>query len=172
MFNITTKPENYRRLQSERLNDKNYHLVHASTVISCADVFVLYDNRAVVLARRKVEPAKGQLWTFGGRLRRGVLTEDFLAEIVKKESGIKIVKKSLELIGVSRTMFATDPFGHGKGTDTSNLAYFAIGRGKINLDPNHRDYLFITLDNFSKYRQKMNPYVRAGCLEALKHIEG
>lgn len=107
---------------------------HRDSVISCHDIFVQY-NGGILLVKRKGDPAKGNLWPLGGKMDKGVPTEESLRDKVREESGLELY--DLADLGHDRTFFNTDPFGHGHGTDSVNIVYFGRGKGSINLNKLH-----------------------------------
>lgn len=142
---------------------------HQTSVIPCHDAFIHYDGGILLVTRDNV-PAKDILWPVGGKILRGVNTEESLKEKVRAECGLEI--KNLEDLGTGRTFFETDPFGHGKGTDTINSAYFAEGEGLISLDNLHKGPRIIRPEDYTEsFRASLHPYVRDFmdiCIEKLK----
>ncbi|MEK6818308.1 MAG: NUDIX hydrolase [Nanoarchaeota archaeon] len=134
-------------------------------VILCHDVFVQYQG-GILLVNRLKFPAKGILWPLGGRIKRGMSMEDSLREKVLEESGLEL--EGLIELGQARAYFRTDPFGHGKGTDTINFVYFGVGKGELKLDKFHEEPMIITPKEYNKYRGELHPYVMDFMDEAIK----
>lgn len=145
------------QLEAKPMKLINYKKAHEGLVISCHDVFVEYQN-GILLVRRLNNPAQDILWPLGGRIERGISTEDSLKKKTWEESGLDI--NSLIELGVARTYFKTDPFNHNKGTDTLNIAYFAKGKGELNLDKLHEKPTIISPENYQLIRNELHPYVR------------
>lgn len=99
----------------------------------------------------------GHLWFLGGRILRGVPIVESLTKKIVAESGI--VTSQHEFLYLGRTCFPTDPFGHGKGTDTVNLTYICTGEGDVNLDNLHSDPVVVTQHNFDTFKPRMSAYV-------------
>ena len=98
------------------------------------------------------------MWPLGGRLTRGIAVEQSAKEKIAKESGLEISK--LQFLGVARTLFDTDPFNHGRGTDTLNLMYLAEGRGEVKLDELHKSPTWFTREEYEGgLRATLHPYV-------------
>jgi hypothetical protein len=77
---------------------------------------------------------------------------------VFKESGLELT--SLTFLGVARTLFETDPLGHGKGTDTLNLMYLGEGKGNIQLDKLHKTPTLFTKEQYLQdLHLHLHPYV-------------
>ena len=90
-----------------------------------------------------------------------------------EECGLELA--NLINLGISRTTFQTDPFGHGKGTDSLNVVYFAVGKGRLKLDKLHKNPAIIIpkgtkIEEIRKYvesieytdtlKENLEPYVR------------
>src|SRR3989344_7051597 len=100
----------------------DYKKMHENLPISCHDVFIKYKG-GILLGKRKNHPAKDSFWPIGGRMKKGISSIESLKEKAMEECGLEI--KNIEMIGFTRTFFRTDPFSHGKGSDTPNLIFFA-----------------------------------------------
>lgn len=136
---------------------EQYTAAHQTVCFACHDVIVKLGDKYLLIERDNV-PAKGILWPLGGRVLRGVPVEESLKDRVLKESGLSLA--NLRFLGVGRTMFETDPFGHGKGTDTLNLMYLADGEGDIKLDSLHTSPTLFTKEEYqSSLRPTLHPYV-------------
>lgn len=144
-------------LQVGQVPIEEYKIAHAAMSYVCHDVIVKIDD-TYLLVERDAVPAKGILWPLGGRLMRGVSVEDSIKDRVLKEAGIQIT--NLQFLGVARTLFETDPLGHGKGTDTVNLMYMAQGDGEVQLDHLHKSPTLFTKEQYqSELRDTLHPYV-------------
>lgn len=126
-------------------------------VLSCHDIFVKYKG-GILLVKRNNSPAKNILWPIGGRIKRGVETEKSLIQKVKQESNLDL--KNIKYLGVARTFFETEPFGHRRGTDSINLVYFGEGIGKLKLDDLHEEPTIFSKDKYKKFKQNLHPYIR------------
>ncbi len=105
-------------------------------------------------------PAKGILWPIGGRIERGVPTEESLRRIVKRETSLDL-SGHLSDLGSRRTYFQTDPFGHGHGTDTINERFYGKAEGKLKLDDMHISPILVREEDYTdKFRLSLHPYVR------------
>ena len=145
-------------LKVPRLPAQEYAKVHQRVVIACHDVIIEYGGGALLIVRDKV-PAKHLLWPIGGRIQRGMPLVESLRQKVREECGLEI--EGITELGVSRTYFDTDPFGHGKGTDTINVMFFARGKGTIQLDQLHKNPTTIKPKEYtSTFRATLHPYVQ------------
>ncbi len=146
-----------KKLVSSNMPNEDYKNAHAALCVSCHDIFIEYKG-GIILVRREDPPAKGYLWPIGGRIKKGRPTEDSLELKVKEECGLSV--DNFVFLGSGRTFFATDPFGHGKGTDTINMVYFARGTGDIKLNNLHSNPTIVTPEIYKKIKKELHPYVR------------
>ena len=155
------------KLKAAHLNNEDYAKAHQNLVIPCHDVFIQY-GKGILLVTRDNLPMKGILWPVGGRMQRGVPTEESLKHKVKLECNLDITK--LKYLGYARQFMATDPFSHGNGTDTTAVVYFAIGKGELKLDNLHKEPKIITPEEYPIIRSQLHPYVRDFLDEAIKLV--
>ena len=165
---IEDGPVDLQALKANYLLDEDYIKAHAALPICCHDVFVHYRG-GILLVERKIHPAKGFLWCIGGRLLRGIPTETSLSRRVKGESNLDLI--DIVELGTARLFFKTDPFGHGKGTDTPVWVYGAKGEGDINLDDDHKRSIIVTQNIYtSDFRSRLHPYIQYFMDKAMKRI--
>lgn len=145
-------------LQAELLPQDTYAAAHSGLVICCHDVLIVQDG-AYLLIRRKNHPAKDILWPIGGRLLRGLSNEESLRRRVRRECQLEL--SDLRYLGTARTLFHTEPFGHGRGTDTLNLMYVAQGHGTLRLDDLHEAPTWLRPEELTQsFLMDLHPYVR------------
>lgn len=156
-YAIECEKVDIKTLETELMNSVDYKKAHQRLVISCHDIFIEY-QKGILLVKRLNYPAQDIHWPLGGRIMRGMSTEDSLRKKVREESGLEL--SNLTKLGTVRTFFKTDPFNHGKGTDSLNIVYFAKGRGKLKLDKFHEKPLIISPKNYKLQKNKLHPYVR------------
>lgn len=147
---------NLSDLQTGFVPDEAFSTAHQTMCFACHDVLVRVDNKYLLVNRDNV-PAKDILWPLGGRVARGVPAEVSLRDKVRKEAGMEL--GTIRFLGVARTFFDTDPWGHGKGTDTLNLMYVADGQGNIQLDQLHSEPHWVSRDEFQTIQASLHPYV-------------
>jgi len=127
-------------------------------VQACHDAVIEYQGR-ILLMRRTNSPAKDYLYVPGGRIERGMTAEESLRMRVKAECNLDLY--DIRPLGCARTFFRTDPFGHGKGTDTLNLIFFARGEGELRLDDLHDKPTLIRPSDYTPaFRNTLDEYVR------------
>lgn len=151
------KEVNMHSLESEFLEEEVYKAAHQGLIIACHDVFIDYEGK-ILLVNRDNFPAKNHLWPIGGRLLKGVPAETSLREKAYKECGLFL--DSLHLLDIDRTLFKTDPYNHGKGTDSLNVVYYAKGSGNIKLDDLHNKFVLVGTKEYIDLREKLHPYVK------------
>jgi len=155
--------ENGHKIEAKKLRVPHipfdqYKNIHKEIIRPCHDVFIKYGD-GVLLVMRKNHPVKGVLWPIGGGVERGMKMEDSLKKKAKEECNLKL--KNIIDVGWARTFFETDPFGHGRGTDTINFVYLATGSGKLKLNDFHEKPVIVSRKDYTKsFRKKLHPYVR------------
>jgi hypothetical protein len=163
------KKVNLDRLKAHKIPPGEYRKVHAGTTIACHDIFIEH-NGGIILGVRATEPDKRGTWPIGGRIQRGVGIEESLRRKVKEELNLEI--EGLRELGTARTFLSTDPFGHGKGTDTLIIVYYGKGKGKPRLNRLNTDCIIVTPGKYTKeLRAKLHPYVRDFTDLAMKRIK-
>ena len=154
------KRENVDRQQliAEPVPIEHYVEAHKGLIIACHDIILAY-NCGALLVQRDNDPAKGELWPIGGKLARGLSAENSLKLKVREECGLEL--EEITFLGVERTLFFTDPFGHGKGTDSINLMYCAKGVGEVNLNKLHSRPTVVKPEAYTaEFRATLHPYVQ------------
>jgi colanic acid biosynthesis protein WcaH len=100
--------------------------------IVSVEALIVKDD-ALLFLKRKNEPAKGEWWFPGGRVRIGESLEDALQREIKEETGLEVV--SPKLINVYSRIF---PERHD-----ITIAYLCnCTGGKLKLDSEHSEYTF------------------------------
>lgn len=155
------------RLLASPLDEVNYSVAHAGLVIVTHDAVITY-NGGVVLLERTGAPLNGFIWLPGGRLARGIPAGLSLYHRVKSECGIEIA--NIEFAGIERAFMRTDPFGHGKGTDTIGLVYFADGDGEVAVDQRHKNLRVVTPPDYKALRGELHPFMQKYTDEAIRRI--
>ncbi|MCL4387237.1 MAG: NUDIX domain-containing protein [Patescibacteria group bacterium] len=150
------------------LDIEEYKVAHRNLIIVCHDVFILYKG-GILLVKRKNYPDKGIYWPIGGRIKKGITTEESLKQKAMEECNLCL--DNITYIGTSRTVFKTDPFGHGRGTDTINLIYTAKGTGDLILNESHSEPIIVTKANYKKIRDSLHPFTQ-DILDQLFKIKG
>lgn len=162
------KDMSLKSLQAGFMQMDDYKKAHESLVIFCHDIFVHYEG-GILLIRRKKEPAKDVLWPLGGRVMRG--TDVFESAKIKVWEEAQLRLTDLCLLGMGRTYFPADPFGHGHGTDSVNAILFAKGNGQLRLDDLHEHPVIIkSEDCTAEFLNSLEPYVRDYLLLAFNKI--
>lgn len=144
-------------LESSLMNIEDFAKAHQSLVIPCHDIVIEYNGGLLLVVRDNL-PAKDVLWPVGGRILRGMDTINSLRRKVKEECNLEI--HSVTELGICRTFFRTDPFGHGKGTDTICVMYYGKGSGDLKLDNLHKQPTIVRPEDYIGLRERLHPYVR------------
>lgn len=156
-------------LRSPRMSDEAYREAHKGLVISCNDVMIEYLG-GLLLGERADLPAKGEMWPVGGRMYRGLSFEESLRKTAMREVGLDL--DEITFLDVTRPLWATDPFGHGYGTDNVSIRFFARGKGELKLDPTWtgRHMIVKPADYTPELRETLHPYVQSFIDLAMPHV--
>ena len=104
--------------------------------IVSVEALIIVDDKLLFL-RRSNEPAKGQWWFPGGRIRRGESLKQALHRKIKEETGLDIT--STKFIGVYSRIF---PERHD-----ITIAYLCrCKEGRVKLNDEHSEYGFFTMN--------------------------
>jgi colanic acid biosynthesis protein WcaH len=137
---------------------EEFQKAHQYLPLVCHDIMLEYQG-GILLVTRNNPPGNGFLWPIGGRVQKGKSIEESLQEKVKAESNLEI--EDLVEIGHARTYFRTDPFSHGKGTDTFNFMFLGKGKGELSLDSLHSDPMIVKKKTYTKeFKREIHSYVR------------
>lgn len=119
-----------------------YNEILRNVPIICVDLIIFLHGN-YLLTRRNNEPAKGQLWVPGGRLRKNEKSEDAALRIAKTEVGLDcVIRKNL---GVYETIFSTGP--ENIPVHTVNLCYFLHAKNNnVKLDKTSSEHLWVSSD--------------------------
>ena len=110
---------------------EEYKKILENMPICCVDVVIRRGDNAVLLVKRRDEPAKGLWWFPGGRLLKKEQLEAAAVRKVAEETGLEIeIEKT---IGCYETIFDTGPLGIATGTHSINITFLA------NLCPDDQD---------------------------------
>lgn len=162
------EPVNLENLKAGFIPKDEFINIHKNSIIITVDVMIWY-NDGFLLVKRDNVPALGELWNIGGRIERGISTEKGIRKKVKMECNLEL--KNLKNLGIARSFWKTDPFGHGKGTDTLTFLYVADGIGELKLDHLHSNPLIITPQIFKEIKSKLHPFVSDFMENAFKYRE-
>ena len=151
---------NLDKLKSDFIENELYKNIHAQLVIACHDAIIEFDD-SLLFVKRSNRPLKNAKLPVGGRIERGVRMSESMISKAAKECGLNL--ENIIFIGDIRTIFGTDPFNHGCGTDTINLVCYANGKGEVVLDKDHASSVLISLEelkNLHIYTQRYIPLVK------------
>lgn len=155
------KDINLSDLGTTFIDQKDYEIIHKNTVIVCHDIFIKCTNNGstgFLLVKRLNHPAKDIYWPIGGRVLRGIPTEESLRKKVYDECSLEL--ETITYLATARTFFKEEPFGHHKGTDTLNLVFIGEGKGTIELNAVHENPLIVTKELYITERDTFDPYVQ------------
>lgn len=120
--------------------EPEYRRIQEVMPILCVDL-VIRQGDYFLLVRRANEPAKGQWWLPGGRVRKGEALTDAALRIAREETGLESeVEASL---GLYETQFPTGPFGIPVHTVNACYRLRAKPGQLIRLDRHHTAFRWV-----------------------------
>jgi len=146
-----------QKLKAGLMSLEDFSRADAHMVMACHDVFIKYSGGILLICRNK-KPVIDIPWPVGGRIARGMSTEDSLRASAFRECGLKL--KNLKHLGTARVMLGTDHLGHHKGSDAISVVYYAEGEGELILDKDHYNPTIISKRHYNQNRKDLHPYVR------------
>jgi colanic acid biosynthesis protein WcaH len=120
-------------------------------ILSCMPITgieaMVMSGSAVLLTKRRNEPARGEWWFPGGRLRKGETFKAALHREVREETGLEI--ETVRFIGVYNRMF---PERHD--VTLVFLCKAKPGDAEVKLNNEHSEYRF-----FKELPGNLNPFI-------------
>lgn len=135
------------------INHDLYRQILESMPIACVDVAIVAAGK-VLLVRRKDDPAQGQWWVPGGRVRKGETLKEAARRKALEEVGIPCHVGPI--IHTDETIFPDGPYGVAiHSINTCFFLYPESTANQVNLDDHHADAKWVdTID------AELHPYVR------------
>ena len=121
-----------------------YDQIVKSMPISSVEAIIV-KNGLLLLLRRKNNPAKGQWWFPGGRIRKGESLEEALCREVKEETGLDVT--ACKLVNVYSRLF---PERH----DITIVFLCKCSGDKVTLNEEHTEHKF-----FKDIPRDIHPYI-------------
>ena len=127
----------------------------------CSIDIVICSADKYFLCRRKNRPAKGFLFTPGGRIFKNERMAEALERIVEQELGLKSVSKSAEFVGVFEHFYNDSFLSEDITTHYLCLAYMLRLPEPVNflLDDQHKDSCWLSRDEMMISRE-VHTYVK------------
>ncbi len=151
-------PVDLEKLKAGFMSEEDYSKAHAGLPIICHDVLIEYKGGLLLVVRDNL-PFKGELCPIGGRVKRGVPLIESLKDKVRAECNLELT--DIKEVAHSRQFWETDPFGHGKGTDTFSFMFVAKGEGELKLDELHKQPMIVKPSEYGgDFRKRLHPFVR------------
>ncbi len=135
------------------INKNLYKKIQENIPICCVDLIIKNSKGEFLLLKRKNEPAKGQWWPVGGRVKKGESLEETAKRKAKEEAGLDVVLK--KALGVGETIFKNGPFGNS--VHTINIVFLAVCDKKyeVKIDNQSSDFKWL-----KKADKSCNYYVK------------
>jgi len=139
------------------LDSQTFKTVVSSTPLISIDLLIKKDSK-ILLGRRINNPAKGYLFSIGGRVFKNETIKCAMSRIAKNELNIEL-KSTPSFIGVFEH-FYDDSVYHDISTHYVNLAYgIEIEETPILPSEQHNEYRWLTVNELLKNKQ-VNNYVK------------
>jgi len=163
------KKVDWKELIVPWIEEGAYKQINQLTIKACHDVLIKHQGGFLLVIRNQF-PAKGIYWPIGGGIKRGMPIEESLRKLVFEECSLQL--ESVKNLGVARTIFASDPFGHGYGVDSLNVMFFAVAKPDqtLSLNADHSNPLILTPEQFQLQKDKFHPYVQEIINLSLPHF--
>lgn len=130
--------------------NKEYAQILKCMPIVCVDLLILFDNKCLLL-KRDNEPAKGQYWFPGGRVRKLETIEQAAIRIAKQETNLDC--KFVKQISVEETIFDKN---EAMNTDihTVNICCHLTPENvvELNIDNLHSDFIWVNQQSISFHK--------------------
>ena len=157
--------ENGHRMKNVYLEDKLYSKTLESMIVVCSDTMIFNrKEKAVYLAKRRVEPMKGW-WEIGGRRFAGETTIEAAIRNFTRETTLKIKPSRFKFITTIENIWQNKKERPEKTGKHDLIFIFAVELNKKeigivskNLDP--KEYYQNSLEKFDKKRllkEKIHP---------------
>jgi len=131
-------------IKEDFIPDSLYNKIVKCMPIPSVEAIIVKDD-TILFLKRKNEPAKGQWWFPGGRIRKGESLEEALFREVKEETGLTITE--YKLVNVYSRIF---PERH----DITIVFLCKCKEGSIRLNDEHTEFRF-----FKNVPVDIHPYL-------------
>ena len=133
--------------------DAEYRLILNSIPILCVDVLIVHDGKCLLL-KRDNEPAKGEFWFPGGRVRKNESIQNTALRKAKEETNLDC--EYVKIISVEETIFSKTATMHSD-VHTVNICchLIPVDIGSLKLDKHHNDYKWVS-EQHSSYHLAIN----------------
>ena len=130
-----------------------YKSILSKMPILCVDLLIIHDNKCLLL-KRDNEPAKGQYWFPGGRVRKLESIEKAALRIAKQETNLDC--SFIKIISVEETIFDKNE-NMGTEIHTVNICceMKSFSLTSLQIDDYHKEYKWIDKQS-STYHKAVN----------------
>lgn len=135
--------------------EPKYRLILHNVPILCADLLIVYDGKCLLLKRNN-EPAKGELWFAGGRIRKFESIENAAIRIAKEETNLDCKYK--KIISIEETIFSkTDTMHSDVHTVNICCEMIPVSIESFKFDKYHNDYKWVNKQSNSYHKAINHP---------------
>lgn len=121
-----------------------------SIPILCVDGIVTLD-RKILLLKRKNEPAKGEWWVPGGRVKKNETLDEAIVRKIKDETGLEV--KIDKQFGLFETIF--------DDKHTVNICYIlTTDNQNVLIDEEHEDYGWFDFQSLPKVDNRLESVIK------------
>ncbi len=139
-------------IMSHFIPQEMYNQIISHVPVACVDVAIVAQG-AVLLVKRKDDPAKGQWWVPGGRVLKGEMMKDTAIRKAREEVGIDCHVGPI--IHTAETIFPDGPYDIPIHSINSCFFMYPVDSDfSTKLDAHHRDYKWI-----KKIPENVHPYI-------------
>ena len=122
--------------------ESDYRRIVDCVPIVCVDLLIVHENKCLLI-KRDNEPAKGEFWFAGGRIRKLESIKQAAVRIAKEETNLDCQFK--EIISVEETMFNKTAAMRSEVHTVNICCCLApMNAGSIKLDKYHNDFKWVS----------------------------
>lgn len=126
-----------------KLNEEDFAHVIKNAPLIAIDLIIEKDGK-YLLGKRNNEPAKGYLFTVGGRIMKNERMPDAFARVARDEIGRELSIANAEPLGVCTHLYDNNMFNKDYGTHYVVLPYKISIDFDVLIDSQHEEFVWMT----------------------------
>ncbi|MBU1261321.1 MAG: NUDIX domain-containing protein [Planctomycetes bacterium] len=135
--------------------EPEYRRILNNVPILCVDLLIVYNGKCLLL-KRDNEPAKGEFWFAGGRIRKFESIENAAIRIAKEETNLDCKYK--KIISIEETIFSkTDTIHSDVHTVNICCEMIPVNIESFKFDKYHNDYKWVYKQSNSYHKAINHP---------------